>query len=191
MKPWLRYAMLGVAGVIVGVGAATWTVQAGALGSGSAIGPWTSGSDFGTADAGMKTRAVVARRGLLALPAREARYYNAAVDDDGATLDAHCTYRITGGALPAKWWSLTMYDTAGYLVRNPANVYSIGNVALSPAEQDRWTIMVAPDRQATHWLPTGGSGDFNLTLRVYLPADRGRGDPPRAILPSITKESCA
>ncbi len=191
MKPWLRYTLAVALGLVAGLGGAAYTVRSGALGSGQSIGPWRTGADFGTAEASARTRAVVAMAGLLALPAREARYYTAVTDDAGAALDGRCRYRVTGGNLPARWWSLTLYDAAGYLVPNDADRFSVPGAALAPGERSSWTIRVAPDRQTGHWLPTGGIDAFALTLRAYLPPDGGKGTPPRAALPSIVKEGCA
>lgn len=191
MRPWLRYLTCALVGLAAGAGVAAWQVRAGALGSGEAIGPWVTGKDFGTAQASAGTRAVVALRGLLALPASEARYYTAAVDDGGRPLDGRCRYRLSGGIIPTRWWSVTVYDGAGYLVKNDAGIYSLESVALDPAEQARWTVVVAPDRQPGHWLPTGKIEHFELTLRTYLPADGGRGNLTRTQLPLITREACA
>lgn len=191
-RVWVPYLILIALGIALGLGLAARTVRGGALGTGEKIGSWTTGRDFGTADQSATTRAIVALRGLLALPASEARYYTAAVDDSGAKLASNCRYRVTGGVMPAKWWSVTLYDHEGYLVANDADVFSVGSMALPPAEQNRWTILVAPDQQAGRWLPTGGDTDpFELTLRAYLPADGGQGNMTAAQLPSIRKEGCA
>ena len=215
MRTALCYLLTSVIGIAAGVGLAAQTVRSGALGSNIQIGPWSTGLDFGTADASAKTRAVVALRGLLALPAKEARYYTAATDSAGQPLDGRCRYRVAGGVLPGRWWSLTLYDREGYLVKNPANRFSVQSSdvarytpgvtaddqseraramrAIFAAEQ-RWAVAVAPaapDAAAqASWLPTGGIERFELTLRIYLPADAGRGNPPAAMLPSITKEGC-
>ncbi|OYY66387.1 DUF1214 domain-containing protein [Sphingomonas sp. 28-62-11] len=191
MKNWARLLIGGVAGVLIGSGAAIWTVRAGSLGAQNAIGPWYTGRDFGSEAASGYTRAVVALRGLLALPASEVRYYTAATDDAGQPLTGNCTYTLTGGALPAKWWSVTLYDRAGYLVPNPAEIYSVGSASLSPAEAARWAVTIAPTKQPGRWLPTGNPAPFELTMRAYLPADRGKGDFTRAQLPQIKRERCA
>ncbi|MDO9489975.1 MAG: DUF1214 domain-containing protein [Sphingomonadaceae bacterium] len=191
MKPWLRYTLAVALGLAAGLGGAAYTVRSGALGSSESIGPWRTGGDFGTADASSRTRAVVAMAGLLALPAREARYYTATTDDAGATLDGRCRYRVSGGAVPGRWWSVTLYDGPGYLVANDADRFSVPSAALAAGERDGWTINVGPDPQPGHWLPTGGIDTFALTLRAYLPPDGGRGTPPRAALPSIVKAGCA
>jgi hypothetical protein len=191
MRPWARYLIGGVVGILIGTGGAVWSVRAGALGSSDKIGPWTTGRDFGTAQASAYTRAVVSLRGLLALPATEARYYNAAVDDAGRPLEGRCRYAINGGGLPARWWSLTLYDPAGYLVANQPGIYSVGSAALPSSEQAHWTVIAAPDQQPGHWLPTGKAGRFELTLRSYLPDDGGKGNFTVHQLPSITREACA
>ncbi len=187
---WLRYLMTILVGLALGLVAAVHTVRAGALGSNISIGPWRTGLDFGAAAAGAKTRAVVALRGLLALPAREARYYTAATDTAGQPLDGRCRYRVTGGPQPGRWWSLTLYDRDGYLVRNRANIFSVESAAITPAERANWTIAVAPTRQPGHWLPTGGLDHVELTLRAYLPVEFGNGKLLDGDLPTIVKEGC-
>ncbi|MFX7825329.1 hypothetical protein ABTK20_23280, partial [Acinetobacter baumannii] len=73
---------------------------------------------------------------------------------------------------------------------NPANVYSVGSIALPPAEPAHWQVVVAPTAQPGHWLPSGGEGNIALTLRTYLPAESGKVSLTRAQVPSIVKEGC-
>lgn len=190
MKTSARYLLCAVAGIAAGSGAAVWAVKSGGFGSQARIGPWRTGTDFGTKQAGAYTRAVVARNGLLALPAREARYYTASEDDSGRPLDGHCRYRITGGEAGGAWWSLTLYGADNFLVPNEANIWSVGSAALAPTERQAWTILAAPDRQKGHWLPTGGAERFDLTLRIYLPEGGGGSNLPRERLPRIERQSC-
>ena len=191
MKAWARYLVSAVAGVAAGASGAIWAVQAGGFGSRLRIGPWTTGTDFGSAEAGTWTRAIVARHGLLALPAREARYYTASSDDSGRPLDGRCRYWIRGGEAGGAWWSLTVYGRDGFLVPNRANIWSVGSAAMAPAERRAWTILAAPDRQPGRWLPTGSVDRFDLTLRVYLPEDGGAGSLARERLPRIERLDCA
>jgi hypothetical protein len=190
VRSWARFLICTAAGVALGIGAAVWNVRAGAWGSAARIGPWTTGTDYGTAEAGAYTRAVVALRGLLALPRREARYYNAAVDDAGRPLDGRCRYRVSGGPTGGQWWSLTLYDRDGYLVANRPGIHSVPSTALPPSELRAWSVAVAPAPQPGRWLPTGGLERFELTLRVYLPADGGRSNLARERLPRIQRVSC-
>jgi hypothetical protein len=190
MKPVFRYLLCGFAGLALGAGAAVWSVRAGAFGSTARIGPWTTGGDIGTAQASAWTRASVALHGLLALPAREARYYSADEDNEGNFLDGRCTYWISGHDAGGAWFSLTLYDPAGYLVANKAGIYSVNSVGMNPPERREWTVVAAPDPQPGRWLPTGGLERFNLTLRVYLPADGGRGNLSQGRLPIISRREC-
>ena len=191
MRGWARYLLCAVAGIAAGSGAAVWAVSKGGFGNQDEIGPWRSGTDFGSKHAGAYTRAIVARSGLLALPAREARYYTAAEDDSGRPLDGNCRYRVSGGDAGGAWWSLTLYGADNFLVPNAANIWSVGSAAMAPAERSAWTILVAPNRQPGRWLPTGGVERFDLTLRVYLPGDGRRSKDPRERLPRIERLSCA
>ena len=154
------------------------------------IGVWQTGTDFGSERADGITRAVIAMKGLLALPASEARYYTASVDDAGRALDGRCGYRLTGGALPARWWSVTLYGPDNFLVANDAGIFSVVSTELPTAEAASWAIAVAPTRQPGHWLPTGGVDRFDLTLRAYLPDDGGTGNPTAAQLPRIERLEC-
>lgn len=190
MRPVFRYILCGVLGIAAGTGAAAWSVRSGAWGSEAKIGPWTTGGDIGTAHASARTRAVVALHGLLALPAREARYYGAAEDDAGRPLDGRCRYRVTGGDPGGEWFSLTLYDPAGYLVANRAGIYSAGSAGMAASERKAWTVALAPDPQPGRWIPTGGLERFNLTLRVYLPADGGGTNLSPERLPRIARLGC-
>ena len=215
MRAAFRYVVTAVIGAALGIAAAAYTVRAGALGSDVNIGPWSTGRDLGTADASARTRAIVALKGLLALPAREARYYTATTDDAGRPLDGRCRYRVDGSALPARWWSLTLYDSDGYLVANRQGRFSVESATVQKTDGLPWNahgeVVDADYRSArsdpnafVHWaievspapengpnaIPTAGLHRFQLTLRLYLPNDDGRGDPPRGVLPSIIKEGC-
>ena len=205
MRTALRYLLTIILGLALGAAAAVHSVRTGASAATIAIGPWRTGRDFGTAAASAKTRAVVALTGLLALPAHEARYYTADTDDAGQPLDGRCSYAVSGGSLPARWWSLTLYDQAGYLAG--AGPYSVESAAVGRvrATQDRaqppaaivvprlvpgrWSVVASP-RTSEGGLSTAGLPHFQLTLRLYLPADGGRGDPPRSVLPAISREQC-
>jgi len=185
-----RYAVGVVAGVIAGVGAAAYAILSMEFGSNIQLGPWVSGTDFGSREASDRTRAVVAVRGLLALPASEARYYTAETDDAGRPLDGRCTYRVSGGDMPANWWSITLYDDNSYLVSNPQNVYSLASVSLPAGQADDWELAVSPNTSDGHWLPTGGVPRFSLTLRAYLPDERALQAMTRAQMPAIERQEC-
>ena len=155
-----------------------------------ASGPWETGKDFGSTDASALVRARVALRGLLALPRSEAMYFTARNDSSGAALDGSCRYEIRGGRFDASWWSITLYDRAGWLVPNSWHRHSVGSGAVPPDSADAWSIAVAADEQPGLWIPSTGAPQFDLTLRVYHPGAALRDAPEQSVMPEIRRLGC-
>lgn len=192
MKSWLKYG-LGIALGLAGGAAAAWTLAGQGMGrTDFQNGPWTTSLGFGTAETDNATRASVARRGLLALPSTETVYWQAVVDDAGQPLDGKCRYALSGGPVDARWWSVTLYDTRGYLIANPADVWSFNGLQAQAAPGGQWRVTVGPDKPGEGvWLPSDDKQPFHLTLRMYNPGKGVTGDPRTTKLPSIKKEACA
>lgn len=185
---WLAVIVIGIA---LGTGIAIWQIRSSGLGNDIRIGPWTTGRDIGTADADMKTRAIVALRGLLALPKEEARYFTASTDSAGQPLSGKCRYTVAGGAIEARWWSITLYDRQGWLIPNRWNRHSIGSARIAPADAGQWAFTIAPEPKPGLWIPTATDGPFEVTLRTYRPRGRLAADPSGVTLPTITRGECA
>lgn len=86
----------------------------------------------------------------------------ARVDVDGIPFDGRHTYllRFSPGELPpARFWQITMYDLAGFLVGNPIDRFGIGDMAgkRRPDPDGGLTLLiqhVSPGtEQETNWLP--------------------------------------
>lgn len=192
MKGWHRIAIAIVAGIAAGGGGAWLATGKGFGGGGLANGPWTTALNYGTAGADSLTRARVARRGILALPSTETVYWNASTDSEGRPLDGSCTYAMSGSALDARWWSVTYYDKKGFLVANPANIWSFSGASISESEKAGWRVTISPAKPAEgHWLPGAKGQGFELTLRMYNPGQGFRAAPERAGLPILKREACA
>lgn len=190
MKHWVGLGMAIALGLIGGVALAITQMQHRGMGNDISIGPWTTARDIGTTTTDARTRAVVALRGLLALPTSEARYFTASVDSSGRALSGKCSYVVAGGAIEARWWSVTLYNQGGWLIVNRWNKHSIGSAALPPESQSDWRLAISPDEQSGAWIPTASDGPFELTLRAYRPRGQLARDPARVTLPSITRGEC-
>lgn len=193
MKRWHRYVIGLCVGFGVG-GALAWHATGNGFQQGDiSNGVWSTSFDYGTQATDQLTRASVARRGLLALPKSETIYWAATRDSTGALLDGSCTYAMTGRSVDSRWWSVTLYDTEGFLVPNSANIWSFSGAALT--DQDKamgWKVTISPRRPASgHWLASAPGQRFELTLRMYNPGPDVRRNPSRASLPQLTRESCA
>lgn len=121
----------------------------------------------------------VSNIGLGALPPEEAVYPNTNLDDSGQALTGDHRYRLhfaNGEVPPADaFWSLTMYDSDGFLVDNPIRRYSIGDRDDLQFNDDGSLDIViqheAPTTSSVNWLPAPKEA-FALTLRVYLPTEK-------------------
>lgn len=191
MKRWQRYGICITLGLLGGGALAVQAIRGGLNDGTVEIGPWQTGKSFGTVDASTLTRAKVALTGLLALPSKEAMYFTAQNDSDGRALDGRCMYVVRGGKLDGRWWSITLYEGEGWLVKNAANRWSVAGNAPARDAQGNWSFTVSPNPTEGVWLPTGGTPHFDLTLRTYHPRGALLNDPANAKLPIVTRKACA
>jgi hypothetical protein len=139
-------------------------------------------------------RALAAKETLGAQVPAQAVYLGANRARSGAATTAltgtrSYEIRFPAGDLPPHgvdgFWSITLYNAAGYLVANPVNRYSIGNdtPGLVRGANGSLTIVMSVGRPAQtniNWLPAP-TGAFSLVLRVYDPAPSvldGSWSPP-------------
>lgn len=183
------YLVAVIAGLALGLGSALWLSGLWPARSNMAfgdvdVGGWRSDFATGSEAADPYTRARVARHGLLALAKSEAVYFTRARDNSGQPLRETCTYRLTGGTMPAGWWSVTLYDAQSML---PGNTDGALSIDASRAGGGAWSAVIAPRRPAGEglWISSRGAGTFDLTLRLYMPepalltAPTAALDPPR------------
>ena len=97
--------------------------------------------------------------------------------------------RFPAGDLPPHgsdgFWSITLYNAAGFLVANPIDRYSIGDETpglIRDADGSLTIVMSAsrPSETDVNWLPAP-EGAFSLVLRVYDPKPQvlgGTWSPP-------------
>lgn len=157
---------------------------------------WQSDWSIGSESANPYVRARVARNGLLGLRKEEAVYFLKTVDDDGEPLSEACTYRVSGGVLPAAWWSITLYDSESRLPMNEDAHLSFDKTQAQQSNQGTetdWAFQVSPiaPETGTAWVSSKAGGAFDLTLRLYQPHQNLLDDPSGALPPpSIERVSC-
>lgn len=134
-------------------------------------------------------RAIVAMAGLGANLPEDAIYPLCLVDADGHPLDGDHKYvlHFPKGERPPvdAFWSLTMYDAAGFQAPNSLDRFAIGDRdELTSNADGSLDIYIqhedpGPDRRG-NWLPAP-KGPLGLTMRLYGPkatALDGRWNPP-------------
>lgn len=144
-----------------------------------AAGGWyTPPSDIGAYGTNYTFRSRVALVGLGANTPIESVYPVALATPTGETFNGANRYRMVfrKGKLPPTraFWSLTMYDTDGYLVANPSNIYAIGDSHPPLRKKKDGSVVVViqkdkPAEKGVNWLPAPADKGFRLNLRLYMP----------------------
>ena len=137
---------------------------------------WSATTKAGQPGNGLMLRAACARTLPAVNVAQEAMYWTTTRDGAGRRLNGQHEYVLTfpAGQLPPNeaFWSLTLTDVAGYMVKNSINRSSVGSRSgLAPNADgsiDIYLQHTAPAGHESNWLPTP-AGAFRLMLRAYLP----------------------
>ena len=143
---------------------------------------YTRGAVVGSYGTDYLDRARIASQTLGTQVPTQAVYFAASRAQSGTTITplvGTSSYKIRFPAtdLPPHrsdgFWSITLYNAAGFLVANQIDRYSIGDETpgLIRAADGSLTIVVSatrPSETRVNWLPAP-TGSFSLVLRVYAP----------------------
>ena len=137
---------------------------------------WSTTVKAGQPGNGILLRAACAKILPAVNVAQEAAYWTTTVDGAGRRLNGRRAYvlHFPTGQLPPNdaFWSLTMIDVAGFMVRNPIDRYSVGShsglVSNADGSIDIYLQRTAPAGHESNWLPAP-AGNFKLMLRAYMP----------------------
>ena len=167
-----------------------WWAITGGMGGQSHSG-WYGSSVTGSADAGAWLRARVAVSGLLALNKSQAIYFTRKTDDAGNPLREDCNYRVTGGAMPGQWWSITVYAADNYLPLNDDDALSFDATEVQPDPQGQWSGTLSASRPPEGaWASTRKAGTYDITLRIYQPSKTAQDNYAAIPMPTVTKLDC-
>lgn len=140
-------------------------------------GSWQYNYDIGTYGFDYLLRAAVAYSGLGANIIEESMYVRTFVDENGDKLNGKNKYVIhfEKGKLPnvEAFWSLTLYNSSFFLVKNPIKRYAVGDRTEglrynADGSLDIYIQHSPPAGKELNWLPAP-EGDFNLIMRLYQP----------------------
>jgi len=182
-------ALAIAAGVGLGL---TWTTATRGVELGTlTIGSWTARPRSGSNEIDPYARASIARSGELPIGTGDGITFTANSDDNKKLLDGRCDVVISGVTPPARFWTLTLYDTKGRLVANTLERYGFTSQEVVRSADGAFEIRIAARSRAGNWLPTSAIDRYVLALRLYdTPvgvATRSQKDAP---MPAIATTSC-
>lgn len=135
-------------------------------------------------------RAIIAMMGLGANQPEDAIYPLLQADADGKPVVGEERYvlHFSKDELPpvGAFWSITMYDAAGFQTANPINRFAIGdrdNLTYNKdGSLDIYIQHQSPgDARQSNWLPSPAAGTLGIAMRLYAPEPEaldGRWAPP-------------
>jgi hypothetical protein len=157
---------------------------------GKEVNHWVTNLDTGRYGTNYLNRAAATYFFVGANLPEDAVYPNTTKDSEGKPLTGDNKYvlRFSKGEMPPanNFWSLTMYDKDGYLVKNPIKRQSINDRSKAKLGEDgSLTIYLQADspgkEKEANWLPCPKIGQFKLYLRLYTPKQEvldGKWSPP-------------
>lgn len=191
LKIVLAVLVVIIVGGIIGYATAMWVAdplyKMGIINNGA----WRTNLTIGSREAPLHIKAVIALTSLLALTKSETIYYEAVNDDQGMPLKAGCVYRIEGGGLDTRWWSITLYGEDNFLISNDQKIYSYNMDTVKYSPDGRYVIFLSTTPREQNWLPAGSKEQkLSLVLRMYNPGQTAYANPGSIELPRIVKEAC-
>ncbi len=189
MRTFGKWLMLLVLGLALGAGSAWYMTFRHSQGNVVQNGIWFTNLDVGSAAADPYTRLRIAVTGLFALNARETIYLNAVNDADGQPLTAACDYTLVGPSPKARWWSVTAYGPDDMLINTESRHYAASATSVTTDANGEVQIALTPDGSGPNGIATG-TGNFDLTLRLYQPDPAVAAAPDAATLFKIIKGGC-
>jgi hypothetical protein len=152
---------------------------------------WSMNTDtMGTYGDYYLKRAMVSMLGLGANQPADAIYPMNIADADGKPMMGEQKYvlHFNKEELPPveAFWSVTMYDEAGYQTPNPINRFAVSSWMPfkynADGSLDLYIQHDSPDAdKVANWLPSPAAGKLGVTMRLYAPntdALDGRWNPP-------------
>jgi hypothetical protein len=187
--PWFLCALLGLGAGIT----SALAISGGTMGQGKMmVGRWLSDPSIGAKAANPWLRARIARVGLLGLTKEETLYFDRTTDEAGNPLREACTYKLSGVAIPTRWWSMTIYGGDQFLPRNSDQAGSIDATRALSEGQASWSGKLSATRPADQplWLSSKAAGSFSITLRLYNPSTVEPAELAKMVFPRIDLIGC-
>lgn len=191
LKMSAKVALAVVVGTALGFAATVWILDRRIDIAAAHVGPWAVWPKAGTTDMDPYARAIYAQTGQIALPSAEGLLLVADTDETGAPLTGRCSYRIAGGVMAARFWTLGVATWAGNPIDNPASRFVFTSADVLRRSDGTFSIEASASVRPGNWLPLSGEDRLTVSLRLYdSPLGNTLAQLDRTSLPSIRKTAC-
>jgi hypothetical protein len=177
---------------VIGLGLTWFTLTRGIVISPLQIGAWAAQPKAGTADVDPYARAEFERGGWLPTGLGDGVAFTAKTDDKGRTLDGRCEVTVAGITPQARYFTLSLYDTAGKLLTSSVGRNGFTSQELLRKGDGSFQVTVGPRARPGNWLPTSAVERYLLVLRLYdTPVGIATRTEREAPMPSVTTGVCS
>ncbi|WP_370674782.1 DUF1214 domain-containing protein [Pleomorphomonas sp. PLEO] len=184
----LRFILVMLTGILLGLVSAWWAVGNLRFEGGRSIGQWSMQNDGAITNPYEAARAI--RRGGGGLGPSEGIELITEVSADNQPLEAACAYLIAGPMPQGVLWTLAVSDRNGHLPDNPARRFGFTSLdAMTFGAERQIRISIGRDVRPGDFVATTGLSNLRLTLRLYSPTLATRA-PGAEQLPTVTSLGC-
>lgn len=155
-----------------------------------AAGPWKAWPKLGSRDVDPYALAIRARTADVPLGIGEGLMLDANADEMGRPLEAACAYSVEGATPSARYWTLTLTDTAGAPVRTSLDRSGFTSREVLRDPSGSVSVVLSRDAAPGNWLRMPESGRVALVLRLYDTPLSGASGLDPASLPRIRLLGC-
>jgi hypothetical protein len=191
----LRNVFLALIALVIAVGGGTmsaWYAVNRFDGFGAlTIGRWTAHPEAGTPLSDPYAKARAAREGAFPLGSTEGLAFYAYSDDNGKTLDRHCSYKIEGNSPNSRFWTLYAADRA-LVALDPGQdrLPAIHSRQIFRKQDGQFVVNVSAKAQPGNWLGITGSGRMVLVMTLYDTPVGSNSGLVDMKFPAVTRISC-
>jgi hypothetical protein len=155
------------------------------------IGAWEAFPKAQTDQADPYAKSHRAKSGRLLLGSAEGLTFYAANDDNGASLNAACTYTVSGDIPPARFWTLSATDLENRPISaRPGLPSALNSHDVLYHADGSLTFTVSSKPAPGNWLAITPGRRFHLALTLFDTPAAGNSGLIDLTVPTITKGAC-
>lgn len=173
------------AGVVLGIVTAQWSIEKTATAMTAGGGPWKSWFSGIASIRDPYANAHYLMFGRLPPALGQELLFEAAQDDEGASLDGSCDYVLTGPRFSARWWQLALADERS----GEASTVTLSSPRFVGEPDGTMRIQISREPKTGNWIDSSDVSRFVMVLKLR-PGSGLNAGASVVTLPRIKREAC-